>query len=134
MLRVASEGGALKIEDIWKQRLVRVHHSDPVRIGDIIYAATGDLGPCPLAATDIQTGRVLWRDRRFQRASLIAVGKQLLILDEEGTLALATPDEKGLDVHGEASVLSSNAWTPPTLVGKRVYLRDCHTIAALALE
>lgn len=134
MLRLTPDGSATKVEELWTQRLVRVHHSNPVRIGGIVYAATGDLGPCPLAATDMQTGRVLWRDRGFPRASLIAIGKQLLILDEDGTLALATPDEKGLNVQGKATVLSSNAWTPPALVGKTIYLRDGRTIAALVFE
>lgn len=134
MLRLTPEGSATKVEEIWTQRLVRMHHSNPVRIGGTVYAATGDLGPCPLAAMDMQTGHVLWRDRAFQRASLVATGKQLLILDEDGTLALAVPDEKGLNVQGKAAVLSSNAWTPPALVGKRVYLRDRRIIAALRLE
>jgi len=134
MLRLVPDGSTTRVEEIWAQRLVRVHHSNPVRIGDIIYAATGDLGPCPLAATDMLTGRVLWRDRSLQRASLIAIGNQILILDEDGTLALATPGEKGLNVEGKAPVLHSNAWTPPTLVGKRVYLRDRRVIAALAFE
>lgn len=70
----------------------------------------------------------------FQKASLIAIGDQLPILDEDGNLALATPGEKGLDVHGKTSALATNAWTPPTLVGKRVYLRDRHTITAFSFE
>jgi len=134
MLRLAMEGSATKVEEVWSERLVRVHHSDPVRIGDIVYAASGDLGPCPLTAADIRTGRVLWRDRGFQRASLLAIGKQLLILDEDGTLGLAMPGEAGLNVQGKVAVLTSSAWTPPTLVGKRVYLRDRREIVALAFE
>lgn len=134
MLRLLAEPGATRVEQLWTQRLVRVHHTDAVRIRDTIYAATGDLGPCPLSATEIQTGHVLWRERGFQEASLVAVGDQLLILDEDGTLALATPGETGLEIHGKTAVLSSNSWTPPTLVGRRVYLRDRRQIAALELQ
>lgn len=130
-LRLTANGKVTKVEQVWAQRLVRVHHSDPVRIGGIIFAASGDLGPCPLTAVDMRTGRVLWRNRDFQRSSLVAAGKQLLILDEDGTLALAAPDEQGLNLKGRAAVLSTNAWTPPTLVGRLVYLRDRHSIMAL---
>jgi hypothetical protein len=77
---------------------------------------------------------LLWRDRTFPKASLVAVGKQLLLLDEEGVLALATPGETGLTVHGKMPVLENNAWTPPTVAGSRVYLRDRRTIAAYSLE
>ncbi len=131
MLRLTAEGKGTKVDEVWAQRLVRVHHSDPVRIGGIIFAASGDLGPCPLAAVDMETGRVFWRNRDFQRASLVAAGKQLLILDEDGTLALAEPDEQGLNLKGKAAVLKTNAWTPPTLVGRCVYLRDRQSVVAL---
>jgi outer membrane protein assembly factor BamB len=134
MLHLFTDGSATKVEEVWSQRLVRVHHSDAVRIGDIIYASSGDNGPCPLAAAEFKTGKVLWRDRSFPKASLIAIGNQLLILDEDGNLALATPGEKGLDVHGKIAVLKSNAWTPPTLVGKRVYMRDRSTIVSFSFE
>ena len=134
VLRLTADGADTKVEELLTQRLVRVHHSDAVRIRDTVYAATGDFGPCPLAAADIKTGRVLWRDRSFPKASLVAVGDQLLILDEDGMLALATPGEKGLDVHGKTAALTSNAWTPPTLVGQRVYLRDRHTITAFSFK
>ena len=137
VLRLTGAGGAPKVptvEEVWTHRLVRIHHSNAVRIGDIVYAASGDLGPCLLAAVDIKTGKVYWRDRSFSKSSLIAIGSQLLILDEEGMLYLASPSEKGVDVQGKTSVLSSNAWTPPTLVGKRVYLRDRKNVVALSLE
>jgi len=113
---------------------VRVHHSDMVRIGDLLLAASGDMGPCPLTATDVKTGKILWRDRTFPKASLVAVGKQLLILDEEGVLGLATPTETGLTVHGKIGVLENNSWTPPTVVGTRVYVRDRKNIAAYSFE
>ena len=39
----------------------------------------------------------------------------------------------GLQVHARASVLTSNAWTPPTLAGSTLYLRDRQQILALDL-
>ena len=45
-------------------------------------------------------------------------------------LALATPRADGLTVHARAEVLTDKAWTVPTVVGTRVYLRDRATIKA----
>ena len=59
---------------------------------------------------------------------------KLGILDEEGTLALATATPQGLDVHSKAQVLERLSWTVPTLVGSRLYLRDHHTIKSLDLS
>ena len=38
------------------------------------------------------------------------------------------------DLHARAAVLTSNAWTPPTLVGSTLYVRDRHQILALDLD
>ena len=55
------------------------------------------------------------------------------MLDEDGTLGLATISPAGLQVTAKASVLDHLAWTPPTLVGTKLYVRDRKTIAALEL-
>jgi len=132
--RVLRLSGTNKPEEVWTHRLIRIHHGDAVRIGETVYGASGDMGPSLLAAADFKTGRVLWRDRAFPKVSLLAVGNQLLILDEDGMLALATPSEKGLEVLGKISALASNAWAAPALVGQRVYLRDRRTITAFSFE
>ena len=77
---------------------------------------------------------MLWRDRAVSRATLLGVGDKLIILDEDGNLALATPSTPGLTVHAKAAVLSHTAWTAPTLVGTTLYLRDRQQIVALELS
>src|SRR5262245_42585618 len=89
-----------------------------------VRAATSAIGPSPLTALDAETGKLLWRDRAFPKASLVKMGDRLLLLDEEGTLALGIASPAGLKVLGKMSALHSTAWTAPSVVGKRVYLRD----------
>ena len=72
-------------------------------------------------------------DRTVARASLIAAGDRLVILDEDGHLALARPTAEGLTILGKTQVFSTRAWTAPTLVGTRLYLRDQKEIVALSL-
>jgi len=48
---------------------------------------------------------------------LVAVEGKLILLDEDGTLALVEPTPKELRVLAKAYVLQNTAWTPPTLVG-----------------
>ncbi len=134
VLRLLAESKSIKVEEVWAHRQVRVHHSDAVHIGEVLYVASGDTGACPIAAADLKTGKMLWRDRTFPKASLIAAGKQLIILDEDGTLALGEPTATGLEVLGKAQLLSSNAWTAPVVIGKRIYLRDRKSLMAVELE
>ena len=73
------------------------------------------------------------RDRSVTRATLLGVGDKLIILDEDGNLAIATPSATGLTVHAKAPVLGHTAWTVPTLVGTTLYLRDTRQIVAVDL-
>lgn len=67
------------------------------------------------------------------RSTLVGAGNRLIILDEDGNLALATPGETGLTVHTKAQILHERAWTVPTLIGTTLYVRDRHQIMALNL-
>jgi PQQ-like domain len=128
-----TERGKVKVEEIWANRRVRVHFGNAVRIGTRVFASNGDFGAAPFTAIDITTGDIVWRDRSVPRSTLIAIGRSLLILDEDGTLALATPNDTGLMIQAKAAVLSGRAWTAPTLSGTTVYLRDLKQIVALEL-
>lgn len=134
VLRLTQEGGKTKAGEVWAHRMVRIHHSNAILIGDTILAPSGDFGPVPVAAVDLPTGKVLWRDRTFPKPSLVAAGAKVLVLDEDGNLALTKPGEKGLEVLGKMRVLANPAWTPPVLSGKTVYVRDRKTIAAVAFD
>jgi len=112
---------------------MRVHHSNVLRIGDYFYGTSGDFGPAFLQAVNARTGEILYRDRSFSRASAVKAGERVIVLDEDGILALATYAPGGVQIHSKLQILENKAWTPPTLVGRRLYLRDRKTILALEL-
>ncbi|MCA1560560.1 MAG: hypothetical protein LC753_03690 [Acidobacteria bacterium] len=60
--------------------------------------------------------------------------EKLILLDEDGHLALVRVSPNGMNVMAKAAVLARTAWTPPTLVGTTLYLRDRRTIMALDLK
>jgi hypothetical protein len=112
---------------------VRIHFGNAVRLGNRIYASSGDFGAAPFAAVDVNTGDTVWRDRSVSRSTLIGADGKLIVLDEDGNLAIATPGETGLTIHAKAQVLEHTAWTAPTLCATTLYLRDRLTIVALDL-
>jgi outer membrane protein assembly factor BamB len=133
VLRLGRQGDQVKVEEVWSNKRVRIHFGNAVRFGGRIYTSNGDFGSAPLAAVDVKTGDMMWRDRTLTRATLVGAGDKLILLDEDGTLAIATPEESGLVVHAKAAVLGSRAWTAPTLSGSILYLRDNKQILALDL-
>ena len=135
------DGGARGIQptgtgakELWNHNRLRVHHGNMICKDGVVYGASGDFGPAPLTAIDAKTGQVLWQNRTFQKALMLELGDMFLMLDEDGTLALARPSRAGLQVLTQAQVLQQHAWTPPTLVGTKLYVRDRKNIAAFELK
>ncbi len=134
VLRLKQQGGKTTAEELWFHRRMRVHHGTIVRIGDYIYASSGDFGPSFFAAVNVKTGEMPYQDRTFPKTNFVLADGKFIILDEDGNLALATASPTELKVISKVSVLKNLAWTAPTLVGTKLYLRDRRTITALDLS
>ncbi len=133
-LKLERKEGKTSVSELWFHRRLRLHHTTAIRIGDYVYASSGDFGPAFLAAINVKTGDITFQDRSFPKANFLYADGKLIILDEDGNLALATVSPAGLKVISKVSLMKNLAWTVPTLVGTKLYLRDRRTIAALDLS
>ena len=133
VLELRQAGGTTTTTEKWYSNRMRVHIGTVIRIGDYVYGSSGDFGPAFMMGVDVKTGKVAWQDRSFSRAQLLYADGKLIVLDEDGTLGLATVSPQGLKVLARAPVLSHIAWTPPTLAGTTLYVRDRRNIAAFSL-
>ena len=134
VLKLTQKDGKTTAEELWFHRRMRLHHGTAIRIGDYVYGSSGDFGPAFFAAVNVKTGEISYQDRTFPKSNLVLADGKLIILDEDGNLALANATPTELKVISKASVLKNLAWTVPTLVGTKLYLRDRRTIAALDLK
>jgi len=133
MIRLSLKDGATQVEELWFERKFQVHHGSVVRIGDMLYGSHGDFGPAFLTSIDAGTVKIHSRQRGFGKTNLLAVGNQILLLDDDGTLAIANPDGDSLRIQASAQIFDSRTWTVPTLDGTRLYIRDQKEIVALDL-
>jgi outer membrane protein assembly factor BamB len=133
-IELRQTAGKTTVTEQWHTGRMRVHIGTVIRLGDFAYASSGDFGPAFISAIDLKSGAIAWQDRSFARAQLLYADGKLIVLDEDGMLGLATVDQKGLKVLARASVLENLAWTPPTLVGTTLYVRDRKTLAAFDLS
>jgi outer membrane protein assembly factor BamB len=133
-LKLTNEGGKTKVEELWSTRKIQFYHVTSVRSGDWVYGSTGATGPAFMAAVNIRTGDIAWRERGMAKANVLGAGDQLVILDEDGKLYLATASPEGLEVAAETQIFDGTSWTVPTVTGKTMYLRDKKTIVALDLS
>lgn len=132
-IRLRRAGDTTEASELWFSSRMRVHIGTAIRSGDRVCGSSGDFGPAFLTCIDVQTGQLLWQDRSFAKASLIAAGDLFVLLDEEGSLALARLDDEGAAVLARTELFDSLSWTVPTLVGTRLYARNRVRIAALDL-
>ena len=133
-LRLTRQEGETNVRELWFSSRLRIHFGNAIRLGDYVYGSSGDFGPAFFTAIDVRTGQVAWQDRSFSRASMVYADGKLIVLDEDGNLALVTVSPAGPKLLARAEVLTSNAWTAPTLAGTRLYIRDRKTIRALELK
>lgn len=133
VVQLARDGNQTTAKQLWANNRMRVHIGTIIRLGDYAYGSSGDFGPAPFTAINVKTGQIAWQDRGIGRASFLHADGKFILLDEDGTLAIAKPQGGRLNITAKAAVMKNLAWTVPTLVGTKLYLRDRRTIVALDL-
>lgn len=133
VLELKQAAGKTAVRELWFSRRLRLHIGNAIRLGDLVFGASGDFGPAIFTAVNVRTGEAAWQERGLSRASSVYADGKLVLLDEDGVLALARPDAKGLNLQSKAEVLTNRSWSVPTLVGTKLYLRDRVNIKALEL-
>jgi len=132
MIELKRSGNSVSAKELWYTNRAGLHHGNAIRLDDTLYFSSGN-GPAPFTAVDVRTGRVLWQDRAFPKVTMVYAEEKLIVLDEDGNLALARVSPQGLQVISKAPLFESNAWTVPTLVGTKLYVRDRKSMAAVEL-
>jgi len=134
LLKLSKQNGKTQAQEIWFNNKMRIHHGNVIRRGGCFFGSSGDFGPAFMTAIDVKTGKILWQDRTLPKTTLLYSDDKFILLDEDGQLSLANIDSHGLKITSKVSILSSKAWTPPSLVGTKLYLRDRKTLLALDLK
>src|SRR4051794_31336169 len=114
---------------------LRLHHGNAIWIdGTIYFTSVGKGSQAILRAVGAARGKIYWLERRILNAPVgRAVGK-LITLDQDGNLMLADPSPQAFKIISRAELLTNLSWTPPVLVGTRLYIRDRRSIMALDLS
>ncbi|MEM8932502.1 MAG: PQQ-binding-like beta-propeller repeat protein [Acidobacteriota bacterium] len=119
--------------EAWTTSRFRVFYTNALVLGHRIVGSTGGVGTAMLAAVDVATGEIAWRDRRIGRANLVQVGRSTLALDDEGTLWHLRIADDEVQIVGETQLFDGRSWTGPTVVGSRLYARDREALVAIDL-
>lgn len=129
LVRIQEVDGSFTVEEVWTNRGMKNHFSSSVAVGDFVYGFDNATFKC----ISLDDGQTQWTKRGFGKGSLIVAGEKLVVLGDNGTLALvrATPEE--YRELGSVEVLEAGSWTPPALAGAWLYVRDHRELVALYL-
>jgi outer membrane protein assembly factor BamB len=132
-IRLTREGEDTQVEELYYTTGLKAMFGNVLRLGDYVYGSSGDFGPAFLVALNVTTGEEVWRLRGYGRSSFVHADGKAIMLTEDGQLVLARLSPDGMTVLASAELLETTAWTAPTLVGTRLYVRDRAKIMALDL-
>jgi outer membrane protein assembly factor BamB len=135
VIELKRDGSQTSATELWSSNRLRLHHGNAMRVGDTMYFSSGGKGSqAILSAVDVRSGKIHWQERSIEKATFVWADQKLITLDQSGTLMIAHPSTQGFAIAAKATLLSTLAWTPPVLVGTRLYIRDRRTMMAVELS
>jgi outer membrane protein assembly factor BamB len=129
LIRIVREGGTFRTEVLWQNRNLVAKYANPVALGRTIYGLSNGT----LVALEGDTGVRLWRGRFYGHGQMLAVNGHLLLLGEQGQLALVSGDRRAFRELGRLSVLEGRTWNTPALAEGLLFLRNDKEMVCLRL-
>ena len=128
-------GTASQVVYMRPNKVMRNHHSTCVHINGYLYGFDNNDFKC----VDVKTGEAVedWSPpevgRKLQKGGLIAAGKHLIGLTQNGTLFIGPADPKEFAFTGilEKVLTGSDCWAMPALADGKLYLRDATKVLCL---
>lgn len=119
-----------ELREVWRNREMKNQFSSSLYLDGYLYGFDNSMLEC----LDITSGERMWRTRGFGHGSLLYADGHLVILGEQGTLALVEADPGAYRELSRAEPLSGRTWTMPSLADGILYVRSERELVALDLR
>jgi outer membrane protein assembly factor BamB len=132
LLRIANNG-MWSAEPVWQNNRMHCRFTSPVLHEGHLYGLDEGI----LVCLDAETGDRKWKAGRYGHGQLLLTNGRLLILGEQGELALVDATPQGYRERTRFYALQGKTWNLPALAGGKGYVRNhremaCYDLAAPA--
>jgi len=126
MLAVTRDGATWHARELWQNKAMKNRFASSVVYGDSIFGFDEGI----LACVDAKTGERRWKGGRYGYGQLLLAGGNLIILAEDGGLALvrATPDR--FDEISHSAAIEGKTWNVPSMSDGILLVRNAREMAA----
>jgi outer membrane protein assembly factor BamB len=108
-------------KEVWRNKSMRNELSSSVLWKGSVYGFDRDR----LVCMDWESGKIQWSGPEMGRGTVILVNGRLIILGEQGQLAIAEATSEAYRPFGEPqTILSGRCWAAPAFSGGRVFVRN----------
>jgi outer membrane protein assembly factor BamB len=131
-LHITRAGEGWKVDEQWVSAGLKPYFSDYVLHNGYAYGFDGSI----LSAVNLADGRRVWKGGRYGEGQMLLLPEQnlLLVIGEEGDLALVKASPDGFAEVARMEALHSKTWNHPVLVNGVLLVRNGEEMAAFRLK
>ena len=131
LIKIEADGTGFRASQVYKNLNLRTVFSSCVCRDDFIYG----FDDVNLVCLDLRSGKKKWKEYGFGRGSLALADGHLIILSDQGTLALAAADpQEYREVSRFQHSDQRSTWTVPVIADGRLYVRDWTRVVCYELK
>ena len=123
-------GGQLTPRELWRTNRMNNKFTSPVLHDGFIYGLDESI----LACIDAATGDLKWKGGRYGYGQVLLASGHLIVLTEEGELALVRADPKGHQEITRFPAIAGKTWNHPAMSDGILLIRNVEEMAAFNLR